>query len=48
MLIIENKLKVDEGINQTSIYSNEKCVSDLVKNSLLGLKNKDAPTVPKY
>ncbi|WP_042274736.1 PD-(D/E)XK nuclease family protein [[Clostridium] dakarense] len=41
LLIIENKLKADEGINQTLRYSDEKCVADLVNNKLLGLKNKD-------
>lgn len=41
LLIVENKLKADEGFNQTLRYSDEKCIEDLVDNKLLELKNKD-------
>ena len=41
---MENKLKADEGFNQTLRYSDEKCIKDLVDNKLLELKNKDLTT----
>ncbi|MGL5313040.1 MAG: PD-(D/E)XK nuclease family protein [Peptostreptococcaceae bacterium] len=32
LLIIENKLKADEGCNQTLRYSDNRCISDLINN----------------
>ncbi|HHD2798783.1 TPA: PD-(D/E)XK nuclease family protein, partial [Clostridium perfringens] len=45
LVIIENKLKADEGYNQTKKYSSEKCISDLVKNPKINLKNKNIKTI---
>lgn len=32
LIIIENKLKAEEGENQTSRYNNEKCTKELMEN----------------
>ncbi|HBI7045330.1 PD-(D/E)XK nuclease family protein [Clostridium perfringens] len=45
LVIIENKLKADEGYNQTKKYSSEKCISDLLKNPKINLKNKNIKTI---
>ncbi|UXZ09766.1 hypothetical protein F1C14_01815 [Clostridium perfringens] len=48
LVIIENKLKADEGYNQTKKYSSENCISDLLKNPKISLKNKNIKTIFLY
>lgn len=40
LIVIENKLKADESYNQTKKYSSERCISDIIKNNKINLKNK--------
>lgn len=40
LIIVENKLKADEGYEQTKRYANEKCIKELSENPKIGFKNR--------
>lgn len=44
LVIIENKLKADEGLNQTLRYSNKECVNELINNSKIDIKSNSLNT----
>lgn len=41
LAIIENKLKAEEGYEQTARYSSEECIKDLCRNNKINLEYKD-------
>lgn len=41
LIIIENKLKADEGLNQTLRYSNKECINELKNNMKIDIKSEN-------